>query len=168
MAGSDAGPSKSGPNEFSDQVCSFILALRGFESLMGILRLGRDRRYLGYGLGIGNCLVPLSYFGEQMMSSRRMFSYQSFVPISPMKPSSGEPLKIIQLSVGHSMITLQKTQRNSLCKNRLRSYSSILIPERTISLLTEMKEIGGFAIILIRRWFSYIVKEQSDGVARRR
>jgi beta-glucosidase-like glycosyl hydrolase len=25
MAGSDAGPGKTGPNEFSDQVCSFFL-----------------------------------------------------------------------------------------------------------------------------------------------
>jgi len=54
----------------------FSLALRGFDSLMGILRLGRNRRYSGYGVGIRNCLVSLSNLGEQMVSSRGIILYQ--------------------------------------------------------------------------------------------
>jgi len=75
MAGSDAGPGKIGPNEFDYQACSFF-GLRGFGGLMGMLRSGRGRWHFGYGVGIGNCMVPLSYFGEQMMSSNSIFLYQ--------------------------------------------------------------------------------------------
>ena len=77
MAGSDAGPGKTGPNEFLYQVSSFSsFDLKGFGRLMGLLRLGRGRWDFGYGLGIRNCLVPLSDFCEQLISYSRIVLYQ--------------------------------------------------------------------------------------------